>query len=402
MLRLVRSLVESGAGRVRRRSAEGFFLPADRFELAASAERMRVDRNGSIVSLLILEPAKGKDSPQEIHDLERLMAARLRLTDTAGWMRDSRIGILLPDTPASGAWKVAADLCELYPAGPERPSCEVLVYPDSGDRPEPPADGDGGGPAMNARRDDTETFVALTTQGAPATLAARPCEPATETAPSGAVQRTAPKAWAEFDSLLLRPLPAWKRAVDVVGSATGLLLVSPVIAIAAVAVKLTSRGPAFFVQEREGLGGNHFRMLKLRTMRPDAEQLKAQLREISEQDGPAFKMKNDPRITAIGRVLRKTSVDELPQLWNVLRGDMSLVGPRPLPVDESQACEPWQRRRLMVTPGLTCTWQIYGRNVVPFDEWIRMDLAYAKDRSPWLDFKLVAKTGPTLIQRKGR
>lgn len=356
--------------------------------MAAASERMRVDRNGSVVSLLIIEPARSKRSPEAIHDLERQMAARLRLTDTVGWLRDRRLGVLLPDTPESGAWKVAADLCEQYPAGPDRPSCEVLVYPESNDRPDAPSDHDPTPVGAGVGPDDTETFVAATS-------------PTADT-PVAAVPSTTTNAWTGFDSLLIRPLPAWKRAIDIAGAGVGLLLAGPVIAAAAVAVKLTSDGPAFFFQEREGLGGRRFKMVKLRTMRPDAEHQKASLRESSEQDGPAFKMADDPRITSIGRVLRKTSLDELPQLWNVLRGQMSLVGPRPLPVDESQACKPWQRRRLIVTPGLTCTWQIYGRNVVPFDEWVRMDLAYAENRSPWLDFKLVAKTGPTLIKQKGR
>ena len=125
------------------------------------------------------------------------------------------------------------------------------------------------------------------------------------------------------------------------------------------------------------------------------------LRKLSEQDGPAFKMKADPRITRIGRLLRGTSIDELPQLWNVLRGDMSLVGPRPLPCDEAEACQSWQRARTDVTPGLTCIWQIYGRSRVSFTEWIRMDLRYIRRQSPWADIKLLASTLPALILRKG-
>jgi lipopolysaccharide/colanic/teichoic acid biosynthesis glycosyltransferase len=133
----------------------------------------------------------------------------------------------------------------------------------------------------------------------------------------------------------------------------------------------------------------------------DAEEQKQELRPMSQQDGPAFKMKRDPRTTKLGRFLRWSSIDELPQFWNVLRGDMSLVGPRPLPTAESQACEPWQRRRLGVTPGITCTWQVSGRGKVRFDDWVRMDLRYAAKPSVISDLKLVFITIPALIFQKG-
>jgi lipopolysaccharide/colanic/teichoic acid biosynthesis glycosyltransferase len=136
-------------------------------------------------------------------------------------------------------------------------------------------------------------------------------------------------------------------------------------------------------------------------MRPGADDEKHALRQHSQQDGPAFKMRRDPRLTLVGRFLRATSIDELPQLWNVLRGEMSLVGPRPLPCDESAACLRWQRRRLEVTPGLTCIWQVSGRNLLAFDEWMRMDLRYVDGRSPWLDFTLLLRTLPAVLSRKG-
>jgi lipopolysaccharide/colanic/teichoic acid biosynthesis glycosyltransferase len=171
--------------------------------------------------------------------------------------------------------------------------------------------------------------------------------------------------------------------------------------VIAVVIKLTSRGPAFYSQEREGLGGRRFRIFKFRTMRLDADRMLAQLRQYSEQDGPAFKMSRDPRTTWIGRWLRKTSMDELPQLWNVLRGDMSLVGPRPLPIEESLKCSPWQRQRLAVLPGLTCTWQIVGRNTVPFDEWMRMDLQYVRRQSFLFDIELLLRTPTSLVLQRG-
>ena len=142
-------------------------------------------------------------------------------------------------------------------------------------------------------------------------------------------------------------------------------------------------------------------MYKFRSMVVDAESLQKALLAQSEQDGPAFKMRNDPRITGIGHFIRKTSIDELPQLWNVLRGDMSLVGPRPLPCHESDACTPWQRRRLDVTPGLTCIWQVYGRSRVTFAEWMRMDLIYGRSRGLLHDLKLLIKTIPAVLFRRG-
>ncbi|WP_146570990.1 sugar transferase [Botrimarina hoheduenensis] len=369
MLDLARSLF-------RRKSSElssPYLLGTEEFDTAAAAERMRVDRNHSMVSLLMIDLPAHRRLETEIQRFERTMAARLRLTDTAGLMRDGRLGILLPDTPASGAWKVAADLCDTFPVGGDRPDCEVVVYPEH-----PPA----------GKREATGTSPSAVGGPAPAS--------------DGLMRAIGNAGASEFEKLFIDPCPTWKRTIDIVGSTIGLLLAVPVIASAAVLIKLTSRGPAFFFQEREGLAGRRFRIWKLRTMRTDAEALKADLRASSEQDGPAFKMRNDPRITRIGRFLRKTSIDELPQLWNVLRGEMSMVGPRPLPIDESLACQPWQRRRLHVNPGITCTWQIYGRNMVAFDEWIRMDLDYAARQSPLLDVQLVLKTGPALVLPKGQ
>jgi lipopolysaccharide/colanic/teichoic acid biosynthesis glycosyltransferase len=144
-----------------------------------------------------------------------------------------------------------------------------------------------------------------------------------------------------------------------------------------------------------------FRIYKLRTMHVDAHEYQAALRAYSEQDGPAFKMADDPRTTWIGRYLRSTSLDELPQLWNVLRGEMSLVGPRPLPTEESLLCVPWQRRRLAVVPGLTCLWQVRGRSTVAFADWMRMDLEYLRRRSLVYDAFLLIWTVPSIVLSRG-
>jgi exopolysaccharide biosynthesis polyprenyl glycosylphosphotransferase len=194
-----------------------------------------------------------------------------------------------------------------------------------------------------------------------------------------------------------------KHALDFVGAMVLLLLASVPMALAALAIKLTSPGPVLFRQQRSGLNGQPFTMLKFRSMRTDAEQLRHELEALNEMSGPVFKVTNDPRITPLGRFLRKWSVDELPQLINVLRGDMSLVGPRPLPVHEVKRFDdPAHRRRLSVKPGLTCLWQVSGRNKVKdFGEWVRLDLEYIDNWSLWLDFKILLRTIPAVLTGAG-
>lgn len=208
------------------------------------------------------------------------------------------------------------------------------------------------------------------------------------------VFRSAPEAsWQGVAKLLL----------DFVGALLLLLVLSPLLLLAALAVRLSSRGPVFFRQERSGLNGRPFTMLKFRTMVTNAEQRKAELASFNEMDGPVFKVTNDPRVTPLGRLLRKWSIDELPQLWNVLRFEMSLVGPRPLPVDEIRRINDHaHRRRLSVKPGLTCLWQISGRNnVTSFKEWVRLDLEYIDNWSLWLDLKILLKTIPVVLTGAG-
>jgi lipopolysaccharide/colanic/teichoic acid biosynthesis glycosyltransferase len=167
-------------------------------------------------------------------------------------------------------------------------------------------------------------------------------------------------------------------------------------------IKITSPGPVFFVQERIGLNKRRFMLIKFRTMVVDAERKIHELEHLNEVKGPAFKIKNDPRITRIGRFLRKASIDELPQLINVLKGDMSLVGPRPLPIrDYNGFDEDWHRRRFSVQPGITCLWQCNGRSNVSFDRWMQLDMEYIDNWSLWLDFKILAMTIPAVLRGSG-
>lgn len=194
---------------------------------------------------------------------------------------------------------------------------------------------------------------------------------------------------------------AVKRSMDVVGAACLLLLSAPLMGVAALLIKATSRGPVFFRQVRCGLRGRPFVMLKLRTMHVDAEECRAELEAMNEMDGPVFKIKHDPRITPVGRWLRRFSVDEIPQFWNVLRGDMSLVGPRPPLPEEVAQYRQSDRRRLSMRPGLTCLWQVSGRNEVGFDDWVGLDLSYIDGWSLGVDARILVKTPRAVMRGDG-
>ena len=193
-----------------------------------------------------------------------------------------------------------------------------------------------------------------------------------------------------------------KRLFDIVFSAAALIVLSPAFAGIAIAIKATSRGPVLFRQERLSLNGRKFTLLKFRTMVADAEAKLAGLQSKNEMRGPAFKLENDPRVTKLGRFLRKSSLDELPQLWNVFKGNMSIVGPRPPIPSEVNQYDPWQRRRLSMRPGLTCLWQVMGRNrITDFNEWAKLDLEYIDNWSIWFDLKIFFKTIPVVLLAKG-
>jgi exopolysaccharide biosynthesis polyprenyl glycosylphosphotransferase len=194
---------------------------------------------------------------------------------------------------------------------------------------------------------------------------------------------------------------AFKRVLDVAISSILLVMSAPVIVLAALAIKLSSGGTVIFKQERIGLNGRTFTLYKFRTMLEDAHARRDEVNHLNEMTGPVFKAKEDPRVTSIGRFLRKFSLDELPQLWNVLKGDMSLVGPRPPIPEEVRSYHRWHRRRLSMKPGLTCLWQISGRNNIDFDRWMQMDLQYIDNWSPSLDMKILLRTIPAVLSGRG-
>jgi exopolysaccharide biosynthesis polyprenyl glycosylphosphotransferase len=213
----------------------------------------------------------------------------------------------------------------------------------------------------------------------------------------------------DYGSLITLPsgtMQGWalltKRVLDITISLFCLILFAPVLLATAVLIKLTSPGPILFVQKRVGLNKRLISVFKFRTMVQDAERKQAQLEHLNEVGGPVFKIKNDPRITPIGRFLRKASIDELPQLVNVLTGDMSLVGPRPLPVRDYQGFDrDWQRRRFSIRPGITCLWQIKGRSSIQFERWMELDLEYIDRWSVWLDLQILVRTIPAVLKGSG-
>jgi lipopolysaccharide/colanic/teichoic acid biosynthesis glycosyltransferase len=194
---------------------------------------------------------------------------------------------------------------------------------------------------------------------------------------------------------------AAKRAIDIVGASLALLLLSPVLIAAAIAVKLSSPGPVFYISDRVGKDGRPFPFAKFRSMRSDAEYEKPQLVELNEASGPVFKVRDDPRITKAGRVLRKLSIDELPQLFHVLSGKMSLVGPRPPLPEEVVTYSEIEWQRLLVKPGITCIWQVSGRSDLDFDTWVQMDIQYIDEWTVFGDVRLLLRTIPAVLTGRG-
>jgi exopolysaccharide biosynthesis polyprenyl glycosylphosphotransferase len=189
----------------------------------------------------------------------------------------------------------------------------------------------------------------------------------------------------------------FKRLFDLILSVFAIIVLSPIFIVTAIAVKLESKGPVFYSQPRASKNGKTFKMYKFRSMCVDADEKLKDLKVLNEKDGPVFKIANDPRVTKVGRIIRRKSIDELPQLINIIKGDMSIVGPRPPLLNEVEQYTPYQMHRLDVISGLTCYWQISGRSNVGFNEWVNLDIKYIKESSLWVDFKIIIKTFTTVL-----
>ena len=356
-----------------------------RLRRALERERSRIDRHGGQMTLLIFHFERPAHWPSR--KMKRLLAAldnRSRITDEIGQIDRSRAFVLLPGTAPSGGHRLAEDIVAMMQQRGIKVDYVAFRYVSARPRRDKDSDEDNRGNGLRASDRSAEQHEAIQEQE-PVALA------------SASVMDHAHCLVQHFSERL----PWWKRLMDIVVSVCVLLAVSPLLLLVALAIKLDSAGPVFFRQERMGVGRSRFMMWKFRTMVVNAEAMRDSLLDQNEQDGPAFKIRRDPRITRLGTILRKTSIDELPQLINVLRGEMTLVGPRPLPVKEAEACESWQDRRHTVYPGLTCIWQVGGRSQVSFDEWARMDVHYTKRVSLLTDIKILAKTVPAVIKQEG-
>jgi len=347
-------------------------------------ERACSDRHGHAFSLLAFRIGNPVADTRRVRGLVAVLKARLRGTDVVGWIDGENLGVLLPFTDSRNASQLVREIEARLSARIPLPPCTVYPYPADSSPGDGGRGGDGGVGVVPAGGTDPAAGPGheASSRGGEESRRDR-----------GALAREELLPCGRAPSLLgVQPLPVWKRLVDIGVVSVGLIGLSPVLLLTALMVKLTSRGPILFCQERTGQNLRRFKMYKFRTMAVDAHHLVEELSHLNEMDGPVFKCDDDPRLTRIGKLLRKTSLDELPQLLNVLTGDMTLIGPRALSPLPSRY-ERWQLRRFCLVPGIACSWQATRRAETSFVEWMRSDLRYIDSGvSPTKDCRLLLRT----------
>ena len=349
----------------------------EEFSTILDRERARVHRNAREFSLVVFDTGGARKA----RVLEGVLDGRLRSSDQVGWMDDCRIGVILTDTPIEGAWKFADDVRRSAATDGATPACWVYSYPSQW-----LTGGNGHPDEGRGDRSRSETDTAEMEQ--------TPSQQRERTREEGTVVE-------EFGSLLGNGLPSWKRGFDVTGALLGLILLAPILLGITVLIKIVSQGPVFFKQKRLGYLRKPFVMWKFRTMEADADTTphKEHLGELIRTDQPLKKLdgKDDRRIIPTGRFLRASCLDELPQLFNVLLGDMSLIGPRPCLAYEAEEYALWQNERFGSVPGITGLWQVTGKSKTTFNEMMRLDIRYGQLRSFWFDVKILFKTVPAVV-----
>ncbi len=375
-----------------------FVHPEKEFHEILDRERDRADRyNGvfSIVSFNVQKYDGNNDVSQEL--VKTIISRKLRKVDDIGWCCSFHISVMLHNTGTVGARCYAKGICDLLDNKNNDIEFSVYTYPDDFKN-------------YYCGKNKTKHFRSTdATDGSKKdwlgkTLFSKQTEDKnlelTQFISSDIAEMCSYKIPIVKD-FFTKKTPVWKRVIDIVGSAVLIILFSPIMFATAVAIKLTSKGPVIFKQQRAGVGGAPFTFYKFRSMVTDAEEKKKELLKHNLRTGPVFKMENDPRVILVGRIIRKWSLDELPQFFNVLKGDMSLVGPRPPTMDEVPEYINWHNRRLEIKPGITCIWQICARHNKCFENWVRLDIEYARSQSFLLDLKILLLTLPAVISQKG-
>ena len=348
---------------------------AAEFNVIIAKEKARADRNNHVFSLVSFKITPLISDIDSIIYFAQYLKNRIRITDDIGWLDKDSIGVLLFNSLKVEAEKFIDKILRNFPPN----ICykyAISTYPE--DRIEHlHTVGTGTGSGEHHHSINSSASLPDHSRATDENIAQK------------------------LHPVFFHKTSFWKRLCDISLSVLALIVFSPLFFLIAIAVKLTSKGPVFYNQQRAGLGGVPFTMLKFRTMKVGAEEMKSELQSYNERTGPAFKMGNDPRVTKMGKILRQWSLDELPQFINVLKGEMSLVGPRPPTLDEVEQYNNWHNYRLEMRPGITCIWQVYARNDKSFDNWVRLDIKYRREQSFLLDMKLIALTLPAVLSRRG-
>ena len=347
--------------------------PVDEFRTILRRERARVDRNGHHFSLVTFKLDCPVYDQRRARELIRILEARIRSTDILGWYRDCELSIFLPEISEQGAKKFSQDVCRLLGETVMPPPYTIYFYPD--------------------RR---------TTEGEPDWSSwHRPDGVDDRISKLPPKRRSRPSVDDAPETMFALRTPLWKRLMDIFGAGLGLVVLSPLFLLIAVYIRIVSRGPVFYKHDRVGYKGETFKFLKFRTMRMRADQTlhKNHFEDLMKNDIPMTKLDvyNDPRLIPFGKLLRQSSLDELPQLINVLKGDMSLIGPRPCLAYEADNFMLWHKKRFDVLPGITGYWQVNGKNKTTFVEMMRLDISYTQQLSFWTDLKILFRTFPAVI-----
>lgn len=349
----------------------------EEFRAILERERARSDRSGDRFSLVVFDAEILETRETNEHLLIKVLYTRIRPTDEVGWFDKAKVGVVLPDTPPLGARKLAEEICRKISVRTQPPTFNVYTYP------------------LEKFTDFKKNFQDIFSDEKD-----RTAETADDNALGNIIRLKMKSNIGRIEPYFVLQIPFWKRGIDIISSLLGLVLLFPLFLSISVLIKILSPGPVFFKQKRVGFLGKPFWCYKFRTMNSNSDENvhTKHVRVLIDGDKPMEKLDDgDPRIFPFGNILRKTCLDELPQLINILKGEMSIVGPRPEVYNILHMYNQWHKKRFDVKPGLTCLWQVSGKNVMSFKEMMRLDIDYIKKISFWVDTKIILKTFPAIL-----